>query len=202
MKQFGNINSVMDTRNHTKNQASLKKQMKTIGLVLLMLLCLNNGSNAQSKDSNLSRNIIGTWTTNLFVNGMAINVSVTFTEGGRISYLFTDAYGNKQNSTGVWSIKDGYLYEKDSYGNVAYGKLQFASNNVMNITVINNGYSQQTGQVRNYTKVTKNPSFTGMLKCNKCSCPGWPVGLGKNSTCTNVISISGKVCGHKYTDHE
>ena len=45
------------------------------------------------------------------------------------------------------------------------------------------------------------PSFTGMLKCSKCNCLGWPVGLGKNSKCTNVISISGEKCGHKFTEH-
>ena len=44
------------------------------------------------------------------------------------------------------------------------------------------------------------PSFTGMSNCNKCECPGWPVGRSKNLKCGRNLG-GGRICTHTYEEH-
>lgn len=137
--------------------------------------------------------IVGTWNSTVDYNGDSYYINWTILSNGK---QITHISGNGQTKKiiGFLKLNNGFVYDYDLNGNLTgYGSLYFVNNNLMKVTVIDNGNPQEKGQIRYYSR--KQISFTGSLQCTKCTCSSWGGGSNYNGLCPN----SG--CHHSYVNH-
>ena len=145
----------------------IKTFIKTILMITIIASTISITTNV------FAYSIIGQWNTR--INGIFLKWVIK--DNGTCTYFFKGTDGSPQSIESTWQTRDGNIYETNSNGQVAYGSISMPDKNHIVVTVIDNGYPQQVGQVRIYTRANLFVSFKGQQHCrgnhNSCPCPGY-----------------------------
>ena len=98
--------------------------------------------------------MVGSWKANVVENGVAQEITVTFSANGLSEYFFKiPKTGQTGKSNGSWRYSDGTLFETYSDGASGKGSIKWIDNDTFDITIIDNGVPAYNGIVRRYRRI-------------------------------------------------
>lgn len=122
-----------------------------------------NSTNNQNTSSNWdqpaasptieSRQMVGTWRTNVNEDNQNTEITYTFNPDGRSTMLFRYSDGTTAKDSGTWQYSDGVLFEKFANGASGRGSIRWIDDDHFEITIIDNGVPAYAGLKRRYRRV-------------------------------------------------